>query len=88
MRTLFSPRQPSPAEWLDAREAEIAALQPLLLCRVMAHDPPPGQDAPCNALTPSDVKQMLYSRTGIAGWRVQIVDTNVLEILPPVRERQ
>lgn len=72
-------------EWLAAREAEIAVLQPLLLCRVMAPDPPPGDPAPCNALTPRDVRHMLYAHTGIQGWRVRLVSLNMLEILPPLQ---
>ena len=77
----------SKEEWLAAREAEIAALTPSLMCRAMVDDPPPGQPAPCSALTPAEVRSMLYSRTGITGWRVRIVATNILEILPPELER-
>lgn len=75
-------------EWIAAREAEIKELEPQLLCRVLVADPPLGHEPPCNALTPEMVRAMLYSRTGIRGWRVRLfIDLNVLEILPPLLEK-
>lgn len=71
------------AKWLAAREAEIEALIPLLMCRKIVDDVQPGQDVPCDALTPAMVRDMLFARTGVTGWRVRIVDVNVLEVLPP-----
>lgn len=69
--------------WLAARESEIKELEPQLICCPLTEDPPPGHEAPCNALTPAMVREMLYARTGIRGWRVRIVSVNLLEVLPP-----
>ena len=73
--------------WLSDREAEIAALAPQLMCRKIVDDVRPGQpQPPCDTLTPAMVRQMLFERTGVTGWRVRIVGVDLLEVLPPERE--
>ena len=53
-------------QWNEAREAEIEKLAPLLVCRAIVDDVPPGQPEPCNALTPMMVKNMLHQRRASA----------------------